>query len=64
MPTLRNVAREFRAAPVAVALALLRSAGFEVLAQPEEEVFLCRTADEGGPWRRDELRAVLGGGAA
>jgi tRNA (mo5U34)-methyltransferase len=49
---------------LACALALLRSAGFEVIAQPEEEVFLCRAADDAGPWRRDELRAVLGGGPA
>lgn len=44
----------------ACALAMLRSAGFAIAAQPEEEVFICRRADEAASWRRSELEAILG----
>jgi tRNA (mo5U34)-methyltransferase len=44
----------------ACAAALLRAAGFSIVANPEEEVFICRVAEEATPWRREELGAVLG----
>jgi tRNA (mo5U34)-methyltransferase len=39
--------------------AMLRSAGFEILAHPEDEVFICRHTELTGPINpKDELREI------
>lgn len=43
---------------LACAEAMLRAAGFAIVAAPEEEVLLCRPAPEADDWRRRELDAV------
>lgn len=65
-PRLHFVERKYARDPTnwwipnkACALAMLRASGFDVVANPEEEVFLCRPVAEAEPWRRDELRAVF-----
>jgi tRNA (mo5U34)-methyltransferase len=39
--------------------AMLRSAGFEILDHPEDEVFICRRTTLSGPWNyANELREI------
>lgn len=44
----------------ACAEAMLRAAGFRILAHPEEEVLICRRDEDEAPWRRRELEDLRG----
>ena len=66
-PRMHFVERDYAGDPTnwwipnkACSMAMLRAAGFRVLDNPEEEVFICQAAEDPDGWRREQLEAVLG----